>query len=160
MMMEQYENGTSNVNHPVVKSKIYRGFVPSHILSSILVVSIFLSSMSTYPVNATGGENETRTTVAPGGASLGSAGSGTNVTQSDCLSQNAAANGSSLVDAEAGGANATGPNTTNTSTTFAPSGASIGANDSSTLNATAGNTAGNTTGNTTTTFAPSGASVC
>jgi hypothetical protein len=161
--MEQYDNDINNDNtldrkKTPVRSKMYGRFITTIVLPTVLLLLTLISAAPTYPVQATGGSNETAATPAPGGASVGPAGGGTNVTQSDCLSQNATTNGSSIVDA--GGANTTTTTTNNTTTTFAPSGASIGANDTNTLNATAGNTAGNTTGNTTTTFAPSGASIC
>jgi len=126
-------------------------------------IFLLLTSQSlglTDPVYATGGSNETATTQAPSGASIGPADNGANVTttsdmQSACLPQNATmATVSPPVNGSGGRVNAT--TTNNTSTTFAPSGASIGANDTGTLNATAGNIAGNTS----TTFAPSGASIC
>jgi hypothetical protein len=184
--MEQYHNDTNN-NNPNRKktataTKIYRRFTSTIALPSVLLVLIFIASVPTDQVQATGGSNETAATQAPGGASVGPAGGGTNVTQSACLPQNATTTGRPALDAGAatttnnttttvapGGAsigandtstlNATAGNTittNNTTTTVAPGGASIGANDTSTLNATAGNTAGNTS----TTFAPSGASIC
>ncbi len=161
--MEQYDNGIINVNAPAVKPKTYRRLVPPFALPSILAVLIFVGLMSTYPVHATTGDDtETAVTTAPGGASVGPAENGTNVTattsdmQSACLPQNATTTtGSPPVNGS--GANAT--TTNNTTATVAPSGASIGANDASTLNATTGNTT-TTTNNTTATVAPSGASVC
>src|SRR5918999_1124295 len=162
-MIEQYDNSVINVSTPAVEPKTYRRLVPLLTLPSISVVLIFVGLMSTYPVHATtGADGETAVTTAPGGASVGPAGSGTNVTdtrsemQSACLPQNATTTtGSPPVNG--GSANTT--TTNNTTATFAPSGASIGANDTSTLNATVANTA-TTTNNTTATFAPSGASVC
>ena len=129
----------------------------------MLIALIFVASQSTYPVHATGGGNETGATVAPGGASLGSAGSGTNVTQSDCLPHNATTRGSLAVDA--GDATATAAN--DTTTTFAPQGAGIGANDTSASNATtrgslavdAGDATATAANDTTTTFAPQGAGI-
>ncbi len=160
IIMKQYDNSITNVNNnnhyrkkTVLKPKVYRKF-NSYSTLPILVVLISAALGSTYPVHATGGASETGATAAPGGASLGSAGSGTNVTQSDCLSQNATTRGSLVVDA--GDATSTAAN--DTTTTFAPQGAGIGANDTSASNATAGNTI--TTNNTTTTVAPQGASVC
>jgi hypothetical protein len=152
--MAYYDNDIKN-NNPDKKTgirskKMYGRFITTIALLALPTLLLLLTLMSaapTYPVQATGGSNETVATQAPGGASVGPAGGGTNVTQYDCLSQNATTNRSSAMNA--GGAN-------DTSTTFAPSGASIGANNTSTLNATAGNTAGNTS----TTFAPSGASIC
>jgi hypothetical protein len=151
MIMEQYNNDIQNNNHDnktAIKSKMYGRFIITITLPTLLLLLTLISAAPTYPVQATGGSNETAATPAPGGASIGPASGGTNVTQSYCLSQNeTTTNRSSAVNA--GGSN-------DTSTTFAPSGASIGANDTSTLNATAGNTAANTS----TTFAPSGASIC
>jgi hypothetical protein len=152
--MEHHDNDTNN-NNPdrkktAIRSKMYGRFITSIALHTLLLLLTLILAAPTYPVQATGGSNETAATQAPGGASVGPAGGGTNVTQSACLPQNATT-GRPAVDAA--GANAT---TNNTTATFAPSGASIGANDTSTLNATAGNTAGNTS----TTFAPSGASIC
>jgi hypothetical protein len=165
IMMEQYDNGVINVNTHAVEPKTYRRLIPPLTLPSISVVLIFVGLMSTYPVHATtGADTETAVTTAPGGASVGPAGNGTNVTdtrsemQSACLPQNATTTtttGSPPVNGS--GANATATN--NTTATFAPSGASIGVNETSTLNATTGNTT-TTTNNTTATFAPSGASVC
>ena len=161
--MEHYENDTNN-NNPdkktTMRSKTYGRFINAMALPTLLLLLTLISAEPTYPVQATVGGNETAATPAPGGASVGPAGGGTNVTQSDCLPQNATTtNQSSAVNA--GGANTTTTNN-NTSTTFGPSGASIGANDTSTSNATRGSTTGNTTTNntTTTTFGPSGASIC
>ncbi len=161
--MEQYDNSIVNANAPAVKPQTYHRLVPAFSLSSILAVLTFVGLMSSYPVHATtGGDSETAATTAPGGASVGPAGNGTNVTattidmQSACLPQNATTiTGSPPVNGSSG-ANAT--TTNNTTATVAPGGASIGANDTSTLNATAGNTT--TTNNTTATVAPSGASLC
>jgi hypothetical protein len=161
--MEHYETDTNN-NNPdkktSMRSKMYGRFINAMALPSLLLLLTLISAEPTYPVQATVGTNETAATPAPGGASVGPAGGGTNVTQSDCLPQNATTtNQSSAVNAS--GANTTTA-TNNTSTTFGPSGASIGANDTSTSNATRGSTIGNTTTNntTTTTFGPSGASIC
>ena len=130
--MEQYDKGIINVNKHrrkkiVVKPEIYQTIISSITLPSMLIALIFVASQSTYPVHATGGGDETGATVAPGGASLGSAGSGTNVTtttaadtQSDCLPQNNTTTGRPAVDT---GAAATTNNTT--TTTVAPGGASI-----------------------------------
>jgi hypothetical protein len=104
-----------------VKPEIYQRFIPSFTLSSILVALIFVASASTYPVHATGGDNETGATVGPSGTSVGTAGSGTNVTQSDCLPQNATTRGSSVVDT--GDPRAT--TTNDTTITYAPSGAVV-----------------------------------
>ena len=153
--MEQYDKDVNNNNSPdrkktAMKSKIYGRFITTIALPTVLLALTFIASAPTYSVQATGGSNETAVTPAPGGASVGPAGGGTNVTQSDCLPQNATTtNQSSAV-------NASGAN--DTTITVAPSGASIGANDTSTLNATAGNTT--TTNNITATVAPSGASIC
>ena len=160
--MEHYENYTNN-NNPdkknAMRSKMYGRFVNAMALPTVLLLLTLISTESTYPIQATVGSNETAATPAPGGASVGPAGGGTNATQSNSLAQNATTTNQSSA-ANAGSANTTTNN--NTSTTFAPSGASIGANDTSTSNATRGITTGNTTTNntTTTTFAPSGASIC
>jgi hypothetical protein len=153
--MEQYDNDI-NDNNPnrkktAIETKMHWRFITSIALPTLSLLLMIISAAPTYPVQATAGSNETAATPAPGGASIGPAGGGgTNVTQSDCLPQNATTtNQSSAV-------NASGAN--DTTVTVAPSGASIGANDTSTLNATAGNTT--TTNNTTVTVAPSGASVC
>ena len=163
-MMEHYDNGVINPKTSAVEPKTYQRLVTLFTLPSISVVLIFVGLMSTYSVHATtGADTETAVTTAPGGASVGPAGNGTNVTdttsemQSACLPQNATTTTGGPPVNGSGGANAT--TTNNTTATFAPSGASIGVNDTSTLNATAGNTA-TTTNNTTATFAPSGASVC
>jgi hypothetical protein len=151
--MEHYDNDTNN-NNPdkktAIKSNMYGRFITTIALPTLLLLLTLISAAPTYPVQATGGSNETVATQAPGGASVGPAGGGTNVTQSACLPQNATTTGRPALDAGAA------TTTNNTTTTVAPGGASIGANDTSTLNATAGNTAGNTS----TTFAPSGASIC
>jgi hypothetical protein len=151
--MEHYDKDTNN-NNPdkktAIRSKMNRRFITTIALPTLLLLLTLISAAPTYPVQATVGSNETAATPAPGGASVGHVGGGTNVTQSDCLPQNATTtNQSSAV-------NASGAN--DTTATVAPSGASIGANDTSTLNATAGNTT--TTNNTTATVAPSGASIC
>ena len=164
MILEQYNNDINNNNHDRknthIQLKVCGRFITTIALPTLLLLLTLISAAPTYPLQATVGGNETAATPAPGGASVGPAGGGTNVTQSDCLPQNATTtNQSSAVNA--GGANTTTTNN-NTSTTFGPSGASIGANDTSTSNATRGSTTGNTTTNntTTTTFAPSGASIC
>jgi hypothetical protein len=152
--MEQYDNDINN-NNPnrkktAIETKMYWRFITTITLPTLLLLLTIISAAPTYLVQATVGSNETAATPAPGGASVGPAGGGTNVTQSDCLPQNATTiNQSSAV-------NASGAN--DTTATVAPSGASIGANDTSTLNATAGNTT--TTNNITATVAPSGASIC
>jgi hypothetical protein len=166
--MEHYYNETNNNNpdrkKPAIKSKMYRRFITSVALPTLLLLLTIISAAPTYPVQATGGSNETAATPAPGGASVGPAGGATNVTQSDCLPQNATTTTNQSSAVNASGAN-------DTTATVAPSGASIGANDTSTSLATAGNTTttgrpavdpGNatTTNNATTTFAPSGASIC
>jgi hypothetical protein len=147
-----------------IEFKMYDRFAATTALSILLMLLTLIYTGSTVPVQATGGSNETAVTPAPGGASVGAAGSGTNVTttsdvQSPCLPQNATTTtGSRPVNGT--GANATTTNAT-TTTTFAPGGASIGANDTSTSNATAGNTTMTTTNNATTaTVAPGGASLC
>ena len=123
--MEHYEDDTNN-NNPdkknAMRSKTYGRFVNAMALPTLLLLLTLISAEPTYPVQATVGSNETAATPAPGGASVGPAGGGTNVTQSDCLPQNATTtNQSSAVNA--GGANTTTNN--NITTTFAPSGASI-----------------------------------
>ena len=160
--MEKYHSDCNNNNDPdrkktAIESKIYRRFITTIALPTVLLILTFIAAAPISPVQATGGGgNETAATPAPGGASLGPAANETNVTaaQSACLPQNATTTGRPAVDA--GAATTTADNTT---ATVAPSGASIGANDTSTSSlATAGNT---TTGNTTTaTVAPSGASIC
>jgi hypothetical protein len=99
-----------------MKSKIYWRFITTIALPTVLLALTFIASAPTYSVQATGGSNETAVTPAPGGASVGPAGGGTNVTQSDCLPQNATTNQSSAV-------NASGAN--DTTVTVAASGASI-----------------------------------
>jgi hypothetical protein len=153
--MEQYDNGINNNDNPdrkkkAMKSTICRRFITTIALPTLLLLLTLISAAPTYPVQATVGSNETAVTPAPGGASVGPAGGGTNVTQSACLPQNATTTtGRPAIDA--GGANYT-------TATVAPGGASIGANDTSTSLATAGNTT--TTNNITATVAPSGASLC
>jgi hypothetical protein len=157
--MEQYHNGINN-NKPdrkktAIESNIYLRFITTSALPTVLLILTFTAAAPISPVQATGGGgNETAATPAPGGASLGPATNETNVTttaaQSACLPQNTTT-GRPAVDA-----NAT-TTTDNTTATVAPSGASIGANDTSTSLAPAGNT---TTDNTTATVAPSGASIC
>jgi hypothetical protein len=162
--MEQSHNDINNNNSPdrkktAIESMIYRRFVTTIALPAVLLILLTVIAAPISPVQATGVDygNETAATPAPGGASLGPAVNETNVTstaaaQSACLSQNATTTGRPAVDAGAA------TTTNNTTTTVAPSGASIGANETSTSLATAGNaTAGNAT---TTTVAPSGASVC
>src|SRR5688572_3900718 len=112
--MEQNDNDINNNNNPdrkktTMKPKMYGRFITSIALLTLLLLPTIISAAPTYPVQATGGSNETATTLAPGGASVGPAGSGTNVTQSDCLSQNATATGRPAVDA---GAATTTNNTT------------------------------------------------
>ena len=162
--MEQYHSyrADNDNNDPVrrrtaIESKICRRFITTIALPTILLILTFIAVAPINPVQATGGAggNETAATPAPGGASLEPAANETNVTttaatQSACLPQNATT-GRPAVDA-----NAT-TTTNDTTATVAPSGASIGANDTSTSLANAGNT---TTNNTTATVAPSGASVC
>ena len=152
--MEHYEKDTNNNNpdkKPATRSEMNRKFITTIALPALLLLLTLISAAPTYPVQATTvGSNETAATPAPGGASVGPAGGGTNVTQSACLPQNATTTtGRPAIDA--GGANYT-------TATVAPGGASIGANDTSTLNATAGNTT--TTNNITATVAPGGASIC
>jgi hypothetical protein len=162
--MERDEFSIDNNNNrdgkkTAIKSKMDGRFIISLTLTTLVLTLAIILAVSTYPVQATGGSNETAATLAPGGASVGPAGSGTNVTQSDCLSQDNTTTERPAV--ATGDATATTANNTTTAT-VAPGGASIGANDTSTSNATRGNITGNTTTNntTTTTFAPSGASIC
>jgi hypothetical protein len=161
--MEQYHSDCDNNNNldrkkTAIESKTYRRLIPTIALPTVLLILTFIAAAPISPVQATGGEgegNETAATPAPGGASLGPTANETNVTaaQSACLPQNATTTGRPAVDA--GAATTT---TDNTTATVAPSGASIGGNETSTSSlATAGNT---TTGNTTATVAPSGASIC
>ena len=163
-MMEHYDNGVINVNTSAVEPKTYRRLVTLFTLPSISVVLIFVGLMSIYPVYATtGADTETAVTTAPGGASVGPAGNGTNETdttsemQSACLPQNATTTTGGPPVNGSGGAKAT--TTNNTKATFAPSGASIGANDTNKINDNAGKTA-KTKKKTTTTFAPNRACVC
>jgi hypothetical protein len=95
-------------------------FITTIALPTLLLLLTLISAAPTYPVQATVGSNETATTPAPGGASVGPAGDGTNVTQSACLPQNATTTGRPAIDA--GGATTTNNTTT---TTVAPGGASI-----------------------------------
>jgi hypothetical protein len=156
--MKQYHNGINNNNadrkKTAIESNIYLRSIATSALPTVLLILTFTAATPISPVQATGGGNETAATPAPGGASLGPATNETNVTttaaQSACLPQNTTT-GRPAVDA-----NAT-TTTDNTTATVAPSGASIGANDTSTSLAPAGNT---TTDNTTATVAPSGASIC
>jgi hypothetical protein len=158
--MEQYHNSIDNKNpdrkKTAIESKIYPRFITTITLPAVLLILTFIAAASISPVQATeaGGGNETAATPAPGGASLGPTANETNVTaaQSACLPQNATTTGRPAVDI-----NATTTTDNTTATTVAPSGASIGGNETSTSLATAGNT---TTGNTTATVAPSGASIC
>jgi hypothetical protein len=161
-MKQHHSYCDDNNNDPVrrrtaIESKISWRFITTIALPTILLILTFIAAAPINPAQATGGAygNETAATPAPGGASLGPAANETNVTttaatQSACLPQNATT-GRPAVDA-----NAT-TTTNNTTATVAPSGASIGANDTSTSLATAENT---TTNNTTATVAPSGASIC
>jgi hypothetical protein len=163
--MKQHDGGFVNVNDYCRKKTATRYKMYGRSIGTIALPALFLllTSISvglTYPVYATGGSNETAATQAPSGASIGPADNGANVTttsdmQSACLPQNATTATVSPPVNGSGGANATTTSNT-TTTTFAPGGASIGGNDTGTLNATTGNTAGNTS----TTFAPSGASIC
>src|SRR5918999_3311920 len=129
-MIEQYDNSVINVSTPAVEPKTYRRLVPLLTLPSISVVLIFVGLMSTYPVHATtGADTETAVTTAPGGASVGPAGSGTNVTdttsemQSACLPQNATTTTGSPPVNGSGGSKPT--NTNKKTTTFLPNGANI-----------------------------------
>jgi hypothetical protein len=157
-----------NKNNPdrkktAIEYKIYWRFITIVALPTVLLTLSLIAVAPTSSVQATldyGGSgssnNETAVTPAPGGASLGPPANETNVTsttaaQSACLSQNDTTTGRPALDAGAA------TTTDNTTATVAPSGASIGANETSTSLAPAGNT---TSENTTATVAPSGASVC
>jgi hypothetical protein len=157
--MEQHHDDINNNPYEKktpIESKIYPRFITTIAIPAVLLILTLIAAAPISPVQATGGggDNETAATPAPGGASLGPTANETNVTaaQSACLPQNTTTTGRPAVDA--GAATTT---TDNTTATVAPSGASIGSNETSTSLATAGNT---TTGNTTATVAPSGASIC
>ena len=164
-MKQHHSYCDDNNNDPVrrriaIESKISWRFITTIALPTILLILTFIAAAPINPAQATGGAygNETAATPAPGGASLGPPANETNVTstaaaQSACLSQNDTTTGRPALDG--GGAAAT--TTDNTTTTVAPSGASIGANETSTSVAPAGNA---TSENTTATVAPSGASLC
>jgi len=166
--MEQSHNGINNDKNPdrkktTIESKIYWRFITAVALPTVLLTLTLIAAAPISPVQATVGygsssssSNETTATPAPGGASLGPPANETNVTstaaaQSACLSENATTTGRPALDADAA------TTTDNTTATVAPSGASIGANETSTSLAPAGNT---TSENITATVAPSGASVC
>src|SRR5215210_6320229 len=92
MILEQYNNDINNNNHDrktAMRSKLYGRFINTVALPTLLLLLTLISAAPTYPLQATVGGNETAATPAPGGASVGPAGGGTNVTQSDCLPQNA-----------------------------------------------------------------------
>jgi hypothetical protein len=160
--MKQYhydiDNNSNNPNRKkaAIEFKTYRRFITTIALPALFLILTFMTVAPISPVQATvSGDNETAATPAPGGASLGPAGNGTNVTAtatapSACLPQNATT--TTTGSPTAVDANAT-TTTDNVTATVAPSGASIDANDTSTSLATAGNT-------TTATVAPSGASIC
>jgi hypothetical protein len=166
--MEQSRDNI-NKNNPdrkktAIESKIYWRFITIVALSTVLLTLTLIAAAQISSVQATldysgsggGSNNETAVTPAPGGASLGPPANETNVTstaaaQSACLSQNDTTTGIPALDTGAA------TTTDNTTATVAPSGASIGANETSTSLAPAGNT---TSENTTATVAPSGASVC
>ncbi|MDQ3902515.1 MAG: hypothetical protein M3247_02505 [Thermoproteota archaeon] len=161
--MEHYDKDANNNNldkKTAIKSKMYRRFITTVALPTILLLPTLISAAPTYPVQAVDGSNETAVTQAPGGASVGPAANGTNATttsemQSACLPQNATTTTGSRPVNASGGANTTTINNA-TSATVAPSGASIGASGSTISNPTAGKT----TRNTAATVAPSGASIC
>src|SRR5215210_9213664 len=101
--MEHYDKDTNN-NNPdkktTIRSEMNRRFMTTIALPTLLLLLTLISAAPTYPVQATVGSNETATTPAPGGASVGPADGGTNVTQSACLPQNATTtNQSSAVNA-------------------------------------------------------------
>ena len=158
--MEQHHDDINNNPYEKktpIESKIYPRFITTIAIPAVLLILTLIAAAPISPVQATGGDNETAATPAPGGASLGPTANETNVTaaQSACLPQNATTTGRPAA-VDAGGAATT--TTDNTTTTVAPGGASIGGDETSTSSpATAGNT---TTNNTTATVAPSGASIC
>ena len=131
--MEQSHNGINNSKNPdrkkiAIESKIYWRFITTVALSTVLLTLTLITAAPISPVQATvgygGSSNETVATPAPGGASLGPPANETNVTstaaaQSACLSENATTTGRPAIDA---GAATTADNTT---TTVAPSGASV-----------------------------------
>ncbi|MDQ3837329.1 MAG: hypothetical protein M3270_10415 [Thermoproteota archaeon] len=180
MIMEQHNSDTSNAGVLIHKMAIikkrsqgftYRSIIGLSGVPLLLVVVTFAAFASAYPAEGSG-SNQTAATPAPGGASLGPAGNSTNMTtttkamESACLSQNSTA------------VTTTPSNNTATTTaaTVAPSGASIGANDTSrslaglenttsitpVVNSTAVTTtpSNNTATTTAATVAPSGASIC
>ncbi len=164
--MELSDNDINNDNSrrrkTWIKSRSYLRLITTLALPAAFLLTLTLIAVlpPISPVQATVGDggNETTATPAPGGASLGPPANETNATstaaaQSACLSQNNTTAGRPAADAGA----ATAPDNT-TTTTVAPGGASIGANQGITSPAPADNT---TAGNVTTaTVAPSGASVC
>src|SRR5215211_8207556 len=93
MILEQYNNDINNNDHDRKKTHIQpKGrwrFITALPLPTVLMLLTLISAAPTYPVQATVGSNETAATPAPGGASVGPAGGGTNATQFDCLPQNA-----------------------------------------------------------------------
>ena len=104
--MEKYHSDCNNNNDPdrkktAIESKIYRRFITTIALPTVLLILTFIAAAPISPVQATGGGggNETAATPAPGGASLGPAANETNVTtttavtQSACLPQNATTTG-------------------------------------------------------------------
>lgn len=68
--MEQYGKDINNNNSPnrkkAMKSKIYRRFITTIALPSLLLALTFIASVPTYSVQATSG-NETEATLAPSG---------------------------------------------------------------------------------------------
>jgi hypothetical protein len=128
------------------KSKIYRRFTTTVAFSAALLLLLAIIEASPYtsvvsgqlsPVQATG-SNETTTTTAPSGASVGPEIGGGNATttagmQSACLSQN------TTTATAASGINSSATTSTgNTTTTVAPSGASIGTEDTTTIGGSTG----------------------
>ena len=158
---DDINKNNSDRKKTAIEPKIYWWFIsivalPTVLLTLTLIAVAPISSAQATLDYGSSSNNETAVTPAPGGASLGPPANETNVTsttaaQSACLSQNDTTEGRPALDAGAA------TTTDNTTTTVAPSGASIGANETSTSLAPAGNT---TSENTTATVAPSGASVC
>jgi hypothetical protein len=153
--MNHFNSDINNNNHSgkktADKSKIYRRFASTVALSAVLLLLTAIAVASPYtslvvsgqlsPMQATGG-NETSTTTAPSGASVGPETGGANATttagmQSACLSQNTT---TTTTTTPASGINSSATTSTGntTTTTFAPSGASIGSNDTTTTGGATG----------------------
>lgn len=78
--MKQYHSDSNNIitiliKKTAIESKIYRRFITTIALSTVLLILTFIAAAPISPVQATGGGggNETAATPAPGGASLGPA---------------------------------------------------------------------------------------